>query len=92
MKKEIKQVCDSCHGSGLYCGFMEPKGEAVICLSCNGRGWYFYSYEVFTHRIKKKGVKIIRVSQGSFIATGVGGIGNSMTYKEFEKRYPVAGK
>lgn len=84
----IKVECDSCRGTGLYSGFAEAKGEAVICQACDGRGWYKYSFKKFKGRKKKAGIKTIRVSRGSFIATGVGGAGKSMTYAEFEKNFP----
>lgn len=89
MKKTIKQECDSCGGSGLYCGFMEPKGTAVVCVTCSGRGWYEYDYKEFEHRRRKQGIKTISYSRGSFIGTGVGAIGKQMTYAEFEKEIPA---
>lgn len=85
----IKHECDACYGTGLYCGFEEPKGTAVICLRCSGRGWIESRLKEFTHRKKKIGVKTIRYSRGSFIGTGVGGTGKEMTYAEFEKENPV---
>lgn len=85
--KSVKQECESCGGSGLYSGFMEKPGEAVICLSCGGKGWYEHRYREFTGRKKKRGIKSIKISAGRFIATGVGGVGKTMTYKEFEKNY-----
>lgn len=84
----IKQECDDCRGTGLYQGFCEAKGEAVICHRCNGQGWVSHSFNTFTFRKRLKGVKTIRESRGTFIATGVGGTGDPMTYIEFEKKYP----
>lgn len=83
----IIQECESCNGTGLYQGFAEAKGEAVICLVCRGSGKYKRGYTPFTARKKKRGVKVIRESRGTFVATGVGPIGPSMTYKEFEEKY-----
>lgn len=86
---EIKQECESCRGTGLYQGFCEPEGVAVVCHGCGGRGWAIHKYTEFTGRKRKNKIKIIRISRGSFIATGVGGINNSdMTYDEFRRRYP----
>lgn len=79
--------CKSCNGTGLYSGFAEAKGEAVVCLNCNGQGWKKISVKCFSSRKKKKGIKTIRVSKGDFILTGVGGEGPSMTYEQFEKKY-----
>jgi hypothetical protein len=68
----------------------EGKGEAVVCIRCQGKGWSTIRYREFTDRKKLKGVKSIRLSRGTFIATGVGGQGNAMTYEQFEKKYPTA--
>lgn len=84
----IKQECPSCGGTGLYSGFCEPKGTAVVCLSCEGRGWTNHVYREFTGRKKKTGIKTISRSRGFFIATGVGAVGESMTYAEFERKHP----
>ena len=89
MKKQVKQECKSCHGTGLYSGLFEGKGQAVICIYCNGQGWDVYSYAEFAGRKKMRGIKSIRKSHGTFIANGVGAIGPSMTYEEFERAYPV---
>jgi hypothetical protein len=85
---KIKQECEDCKGTGLYSGFAEREGEAVICCSCSGKGWYFYSFKEFTKRKRKNGIKIIRESGGRFLATGVGGTGPTMTYAEFRKNVP----
>ena len=81
--ERIEIECPSCGGTGLYCGFAEPKGTAVICHGCNGDGNCLYQYKPFTGRKRKKGVQIVRESRGSFIATGVGPVGDSVTYEEF---------
>ena len=85
----ITHECTSCGGTGLYCGFAEPKGTAVICLGCNGQGWQQSNFREFEGRRKKTGVKSISRSSGGFIATGVGATGKSMTYAEFEASHPV---
>jgi hypothetical protein len=81
--------CVSCNGTGLYCGFAEAKGTAVICLGCKGQGWQESTFRKFDGRKRKNGVKAISKSRGSFIATGVGAVGDSMTYAEFEAAHPV---
>jgi hypothetical protein len=88
MMKTIKQECPSCKGVGLYRGFYDAPGEAVICGGCAGKGWSLYQYQEFTGRKKKRDIKTIRGSRGTFIATGVGGVRPRMTYKEFEQQYP----
>lgn len=87
MKKEVKAVCTDCGGSGLYCGFMEAPGEAVVCVRCQGTGCYVFSYKPFEKRRRRRGIKTIRKSAGAFLATGVGGVGRTMTYSEFEKSF-----
>lgn len=84
---KIKQQCESCSGTGLYRGFCEGPGEAVVCVYCQGKGWIEHQYKEFTGRKKRKGVNKIRLSQGCFIATGAGGKGRNMTYEEFEKKF-----
>lgn len=83
-KKFIERVCESgCAGTGVYSGFAEPKGVAVVCFACDGTGREKISYTPFTARKVTRGIKTVRTSQGTFIATGVGPIGGSVTYKEF---------
>lgn len=82
----INAVCDSCGGTGLYEGMCEAKGEPVICLNCGGTGCEKISYTPYVGRKKKTGVKCVHFSAGKFIFTGVGKVGDSMTYAEFEKK------
>lgn len=89
--KEIQTQCPSCDGGGLYQGFAERKGEAVVCLSCKGSGATTISYTPYTGRKQTRNVNIVRVSRGSFIGTGVGGVnGTEMTYEEFQQKVPAA--
>jgi hypothetical protein len=85
----IEIQCPACQGRGLYSGFAEPKGTAVICLGCKGQGWAAYTYEPFEGRRPARGIKEIRESQGRSLVVGVGGIGKPMTYAQFEAAYPV---
>jgi hypothetical protein len=87
----IKQQCRSCDGTGLYSGFAEPKGTAVICLDCDGKGWNNYSYKEFAGRKHKPGIKTVSLSRGRFIVTGVGPSEfkeDIMTYAQFEAEFP----
>ena len=87
---EVTCQCDSCSGTGLYSGFAEPKGVAVVCAGCNGTGYQQLQVTPFTGRKKMKGIKAVMRSRGCFLATGVGPVGGTtMTYAEFEKKYPV---
>lgn len=57
--------CESCKGTGVYVGFAEHDGAAVICHSCNGNGKQNFSqtFTKFTGKKKKSGIK--RVYDGS---------------------------
>lgn len=85
----VKHECGRCRGTGLYSGFAEPKGTAVICRGCGGLGIVETKVKRFKGRKKMRGIKTISESRGSFIATGVGPReGTDMTYAEFEKKFP----
>lgn len=86
----VRANCPACGTTGLYQGFCESEGEAVICVRCGGTGCIELRYEPYAGRKRKRGVKTIRHSRGSFIATGVGGTGTAMTYREFEQKIPEA--
>lgn len=81
--------CGPCGGTGLYCGFAEPKRTAVICHGCNGTGAVTLTWKPYTGRKRRKNVSTIRLSRGTFLPTGVGPYGPTMTYDEFEKQYPA---
>jgi hypothetical protein len=86
MKKvAIKLECESCSGTGLYRGFAEPPETAVVCLRCGGSGCEEISYTPFDKRKGKTGVKWVQRSKGSFILTGVGPVGERISYKDFQK-------
>lgn len=79
----IKVECDSCRGTGVYSGFAEPEGVAVVCLGCKGTGESSVTYREFTGRKRRRGIREVRRSGGSFIATGVGPRGESIPYEDF---------
>ena len=83
MKEEVKAECTACGATGVYQGFAEGRDEAVVCLECEGTGCKIIRYTPFTNRRRRKGVKVVRNSRGTFIATGVGGAGRAVTYKDF---------
>jgi hypothetical protein len=53
----IKVLCESCDGTGLYCGFAEGKGVAVVCNGCDGTGQTEISYKEYAGRKGRRGVK-----------------------------------
>lgn len=84
---KVNVECSSCGGTGLYSGMCEREGTAVVCLTCDGSGCEVISYKPFEGRKRKRGIRSISQSRGTFIATGVGATGTPMTYAEFEARY-----
>lgn len=88
-KVKVEVECTPCGGTGLYRGFAEAPGEPVICMNCSGTGCCTLSYIPFTGRKHKQGVTMVRMSRGSFIGTGVGGVsGTEMSYDEFKRKIP----
>ena len=68
----VKAECSACGATGLYSGFAEPKGTAVVCLVCGGMGHVDLKYTPFEGRKGRKGIKWVSRSQGSFIARPAG--------------------
>lgn len=81
----IKAECSACGGTGLYSGFAEPKGIAVICLTCDGTGCDEFYYKPFTKRKGRRDILTVSRSRGRFIVTGVGPAVGNITYKEFKE-------
>ena len=81
--QKILSVCGSCRGTGLYEGFCEKEGYPVVCLNCRGTGCQEISYEPFVERKKKNGVKGVSLSKGSFIWSGIGPVGEVVSYQDF---------
>lgn len=52
-------ACESCDGTGLYCGMAERDGAAVVCHTCKGTGMVKFTktFTEFTERKKRKDVK-----------------------------------
>lgn len=77
--------CCACDGTGLYVGFAEPKGTAVVCLQCDGSGCEEITLTPFVKRKGRRGIQTVSQSRGSFIRTGVSPTGGSITYQEFQQ-------
>jgi DnaJ-class molecular chaperone len=84
--EKVEAICEACNGTGLYEGFCEAKGHPVVCIKCDGTGCEVIGYRPFISRKIIKGVKSVKLSKGTFIITGVGEKGESVTYKEFLER------
>jgi len=83
--KKAEAECGACGGTGLYNGMCEPEGVAVVCLRCRGTGCEVITWTAFEGRKPSRGIKTVQRSRGSFIGTGVGPVGKSITYKEFKE-------
>lgn len=80
---KVKAVCGPCRGTGLYRGFAEPKGVAVVCLECEGSGCKTVEYEPFVRRADRADVSEVRRSAGRLILN-CGPSGGRVTYAEFQ--------
>ena len=86
--------CRACGTTGLYCGFAEPKGTAVICLYCKGSGARdaddipAKDHVPFTGRRRREGIHTVRQSQGTMVFSCGGRPGTEMTYEQFLERFP----
>lgn len=61
--------CNSCGGTGLYCGMAERKGAAVVCVHCNGTGKVRVrqTFKKFVTRKKRQGVKRVFETAGGYV-------------------------
>jgi hypothetical protein len=84
VKVEHERIA-GCGGTGIYCGFMEPKGVGVVCVGCGGTGKQTSTFRAFLGRRKRRGVRWVHRSAGTFIATGVGPLAGRVAYKDFLK-------
>ena len=66
--RELQIQCRSCNGTGLYCGFAEPKGTAVVCRNCGGSGAEIIRYEPYTGRKPRVGVSQVVADGGLWFA------------------------
>jgi len=88
--RKVRAVCSSCDGTGIYSGFCEAKGTAVVCLNCDGTGCMVIQYKPFEKRRRRRGIKTVSLSRGNFILTGMGALGESVSYTDFFKgKMPV---
>lgn len=68
----IRAECRSCNATGLYSGFAEPEGTAVVCSSCGGTGCQEITYKEFTKRKRKRGIRRVMTDGGLWFARGAG--------------------
>jgi hypothetical protein len=60
--------CDSCNGTGLYCGMAERKGSAVVCSTCKGTGKVEFkgTFKKFKTRKRRSGIKRVFETAGGY--------------------------
>jgi hypothetical protein len=90
----VKAQCPSCHGTGVYVGYAEPEGEAVVCTRCTGKGWINLYYAEFNGRRRHPGVETVNYGPSYFVRPIIPGnakdtFDEQMTYSEFEANFPV---
>jgi hypothetical protein len=74
--------CPSCWGTGLYSGFAEPKGVAVVCHDCEGTGGQNFVYKEFTGRRKRRDIERVSVSRTKSILA-CGPITKEISYRDW---------
>ena len=82
-KAHVQAECEACDATGIYRGMAEPEGIGVVCLVCKGTGMVKIEYTPFTARKRRKDVKTVHRSAGTFIAGPIGPTGKAVTYSQF---------
>jgi len=70
---EFDQKCKSCKGTGLYIGYAEKDGAAVVCCDCRGTGCRHtkIEYDDFEERIARDDVeRVYEINPGIGIGKG----------------------
>lgn len=80
--------CLACKATGLYCGFMEGKGQANVCNVCKGSGASSWGRDVFTRRKSRDGVTHVRRASSLFFANEVTERTQWMTLEQFKQQVP----
>jgi hypothetical protein len=88
---DIIAECTQCGATGLYRGFAEPKGVAVVCLGCKGSGSFVIKHRPntivqctpFTKRKERQDVQTVHRSAGTFFMS-CGPSSGSISYEEFK--------
>ena len=85
--REIQIECGDCSGTGLYCGFAEPNGTAVICHTCHGSGAQVIKCKMFTGRKPKHGITRVMTDGGLWMCR-TGCEPSTISIKEFYEKVP----
>lgn len=88
--------CPQCRGTGLYTGFAERDGAAVVCKGCEGTGRIVQTihFEDFTGRKQKAGIKrVLLCNPGIQVGSVKGSLERfgGMPYKDWAagKKFPA---
>jgi len=87
MKITLKTECKACSGTGLYVGFMEGKGQAVICVGCTGTGCREIEVKKYAGRKPRSGITKIRGGSGTILDDASNA--KWYSYREFETKIPA---
>lgn len=85
--EKARAECSPCRATGLYRGFAEPAGVAVVCLACGGSGARDVepgreTYRPFAGRRDRDDVRYVRRSRGAFVLS-CGPVGQAISYADF---------
>lgn len=78
-----KFECNSCGATGLYKGFAEPKGTAVVCSTCGGKGYISNGKTIFSGVKKKDGISRVFYDNGMWFARSENA--PTISIQEFER-------
>lgn len=93
----MKVECNKCKATGLYCGFAEPEGTAVICRDCKGTGGVDLkkahpSQVEYTGRKQREGIQRVYVDQGLWMSrTELDERTSTVPLREFYTQVPAEG-
>lgn len=62
---EHVEQCRECQGTGLYLGFAERDGIAVVCRNCKGTGASRYRHEYEEFKGRREREDVVRVLRGN---------------------------
>lgn len=80
---EVDVECSSCGGTGVYVGFAEKDGIAVVCSTCSGAGHYIKKNLLWSgvRRIRDKVTMVVYQNVGVVLEPGIDP--HEITYEEF---------
>ena len=64
---EVKCTCELCRGTGIYKGQNDQDGLAVVCVFCNGEGYYTLKLNKEVQLVKEEQTGVIYKVKGGMI-------------------------